>query len=146
MVVQQRALLRVLKGFRASPAPTRANLSNASMRRVGTKLGTGILGAFDKGEDLSKVGSRWRHHPNRAVAKLAANPAALLLPVDYSVRRLLRQRVRSHRLSQRSSMRGRESSQTIAPVVADGIRWRLPISRHDRFQINGEFFVSESRR
>jgi len=40
MVIQQCALLRVLKDFRASPAMARATLGNASMQETGTKLGT----------------------------------------------------------------------------------------------------------
>jgi hypothetical protein len=40
MVVRRCALLRVVKDFRASLAMALANLSNASMHKVGTKVGT----------------------------------------------------------------------------------------------------------
>ena len=51
IVVNHCALLRVIKDFRASSATTLVILRNASMHRVGTKLGTvpaALLSSFDE--------------------------------------------------------------------------------------------------
>lgn len=67
-----------------------AKLNNASMQGVGTKVGTRLPRIKIADRPFSRLRIVARHHPDGAIAKLATNPTSLLLPIDHSVRWLVR--------------------------------------------------------